>query len=175
MDKLNCYSINDFNILMKTSKFHKNGGNVPKDIAIISICEPKENRWDSYPKRHFIKNTDNILLIDFDDVDPDDKFWEYSYRTVPDNNIIYSGTILYPISDKQAEEIVKFIVKNIGKSFFIHCYAGISRSKAVVKFIIDNFKEYSDYNYMLENSYPNQYVLKKLNEAYNTMYRNTIE
>ena len=82
--------------------------------------------------------------------------------------------MIKPITDKQAEEIVQFIIKNLGKHFIIHCYAGVSRSKAVTQFIFDTFDDYdkSDCKEWGDKEIPNKFVLKKLKEAYNRLKTN---
>lgn len=168
MKKLNCLSIYFFNIIMEKIGLYKDTSNLPEDIAIISICEPEDNRGNDYPKRYFTNNHKNILTQDFDDIDADMHIWDNFYRTDPERYIVYQGQLLRPFTDQQADEMVNFIISNLGKTFFIHCYAGVSRSKAVTKFIFDTFDEYSvdDCPQWKDPEIPNKYVIKKLNEAY---------
>lgn len=173
-NKLYCFSVDWFNQLMREAGIYRDGTNLPEHVAIISILEPENNRGEEY---HYFypetKNSDRILNIDFDDVDGDSSVWDNFYRTEPDRFIVYKGNLIKPITDKQADEIVNFIIKNLGKHFIIHCYAGVSRSKAVTQFIFDTFEEYSksDCKQWGDIEIPNKFVLKKLKESYNKIVK----
>ena len=164
--KLNCYGIYQFNYIMKLCNINNNGENLPKDIAIISICNTYST--DNSIKHYFTVNNDRILNIDFDDIDPTDKCFNYCYKTEKEGFIILNSIIQKHLLDSQSDSIVKFILNNNGKKFWIHCFAGISRSKAVIKFIADNIKGYSlsDCPQWGNNESPNPYVLNKLTNSY---------
>ena len=174
-NKLYCFSVDWFNKIMSEAGIYRDSTNLSENVAIISILDPEERRGEEY---HYFypntKNSDSILNIDFDDIDGDSDIWNNFYRTEPDKFIVYKNELLKPITDKQAEEIVEFIIKNLGKHFIIHCYAGVSRSKAVVQFIFDTFDEYdkSDCKEWGDKEIPNKFVLKKLKEAYNRLKTN---
>jgi len=63
----------------------------------------------------------------------------------------------------EAKRIVDFIRKNIEKAdeIIIHCYAGISRSAAVAKYILDRYPEY-EYDVPNKNWAPNKHIYKML-------------
>ena len=72
---------------------------------------------------------------------------------------------------EMADDVVKFIEKNIDKDFYIHCSAGISRSQAITKFIHLNY----DRNWELNprNSdylFANGMVYQMLCEAHRKLY-----
>ena len=64
------------------------------------------------------------------------------------------------ISELQAKAILTFIRNNYGSKFLVHCFAGISRSGAVAKFI-NEFYEYGDWYLEDYNGY-NRRVYNKL-------------
>lgn len=153
MAKVLCYSENDFKKIMKDNGW-LNEKDLPENVAIISIIgspdcrkyyleDEESNHWFSSP-------TDNkILNLEFDDITEDEVEW--------------NGYIFYPISENQAKEAVKFIEKNIGKDFYIHCRAGKSRSQAFVRFILDFWPEiYTETNPNNPCQTPNIYVLTNL-------------
>lgn len=98
----------------------------------------------------FKENHNNVINLNFDDVSED---------------FMYKGALCKALSDEQAKELVAFIENNIGKEFYIHCLAGISRSRGVAKFIADNYVEYKDS--VCDNGYgrPNASVVSKLNHV----------
>ena len=49
-----------------------------------------------------------------------------------------------------AEKIVNFIDDNIGKDFYIHCSAGVSRSQGIARYILDMYPEF-DYKTRKDN------------------------
>lgn len=163
---LNCLDIYTFNYIMDSCNISKDGSNLPDNIAVISICDTNNSKYKPY--HYFTGSTTRILNIDFDDIDPNDSCYEYCYKTADNGYVIYNNYILKHISDSQSKEIVDFILNNKGKNFWIHCYAGISRSKAIVKFIADNIDGYSlsDCPQWLNYNTPNIYVLNKLTEEY---------
>lgn len=66
--------------------------------------------------KHILDGTaDNVLNIDFADDDS--------------------------MTAEQAEQIVDFINRNIGKNFYIHCSAGKSRSQGVVRYMLDVYND----------------------------------
>lgn len=86
------------------------------DTAIISICNTDGSmvHWFKY-------NHDNVLNIDFDDVEHD----------IPDLGV-------FAITPEQAKTIVDFFEKHINaRNFIVHCEAGISRSAAVAICFLD--------------------------------------
>lgn len=80
----------------------------PESYVLMSLQDPSDNK-DMTPL--FEKFKDFINL----------KFWD-----VEEDFASY-----FKIKDEQAKELLKFILKNRGESFFIHCSAGMSRSAGV--------------------------------------------
>lgn len=101
---------------------------------IISITDPGEfaNLQDGW---------DDVLRLQFNDID----FQILDYTL---------------FSDKQAEYIKNFLYNNSDFDLcVVHCYAGISRSAAVAKYISERFNLYYPKNYALYN----KFVYAKLN------------
>ena len=75
---------------------------------------------------HPLKGSQYILNVDFDDCS-------------------YSESGLSPISDETARRIVDFIdeMNDTREILFVHCTAGISRSQAVIRYVLDIFGESS--------------------------------
>lgn len=128
-----------------------------KDTAFISIIGSEECRkyYNNNDKIHWFKNEhDNVLNLEFDDVTED---------VINDNVKFTSMTI------EQAKKCVDFIDRNKGKTFIVHCFAGISRSGAVSQFIYDFYNDENIYEKFKEyNSHimPNNYVLTLLKRVF---------
>lgn len=67
------------------------------------------------------------------------------------------------MSSLQAEVLLKFIQENYDKKFIVHCFAGVSRSAAVAKFI-NEFYELGDW-YLEDYKCYNKRVYNKLMAA----------
>lgn len=127
-------------------------------ISIIGTpnCQKYYLEEDEY--HWFKQNHDNVLNLEFDDIG--EEFFTYK------------GVNIKGLTDGQAERIVDFIEKNIGKNFYIHCRAGKSRSIAIARYLLDIYGE--DYGYNEKESCrkdnpcltPNIFVLTKLKRAY---------
>lgn len=113
MKKAFVFSRNGFNKFMKDNNI--NNENIPKDWAVVSIGEPFTKNC------HYFKDADNVLNIDFWDVTD---YYQDGYEG---------------INDDQARVAYNFIKQNIGKDFYIHCKAGVSRSQAFGRFLSDCF------------------------------------
>ena len=141
---------------------HLNDDNVEdSNMAFISIIGTPEcltYYLDEGKTKHYFKDHENVLNLDFDDISTD---------------VIYNGQRFKTISFEQAEKAVDFIEKMLDKGvtlFMIHCRAGMSRSRAFGEFVyrlcmekgIDvDYADRNDYTTML-----NQGVLMKLTHAY---------
>ena len=132
---------------------------VPDDIAIISICNNQEFEGEY----HICRNAENVLNLDFDDVDPvalglPETIENYTYKSFDDREIH-----LQFFTNAMAEKAVEFIEKNKDKNFYIHCSAGISRSQAFVKFIKNVYCD-KDWETNPNNpcEFPNGFVYSKL-------------
>lgn len=131
-----------------------------KDTAFISIIGTKEcleYYLDEGATKHYFMNNKNVLNLDFDDTSTD---------------VNYDGHIFKTMNMKQAEQAVDFIedMVNDGRTtFYIHCRAGMSRSRAFGEFIYRTFGKDFDIEYEDRNDYTtilNQGVLRRLNHAY---------
>lgn len=88
-----------------------------------------------------------IEFFKFDDVEADD-------------------TDFVPMTEQQAEEMAKVIfeAKEQGKNLWVHCYAGICRSGAVVE-VLKLLGWYVDEEWVLQERIPNQHVFNLLRKA----------
>lgn len=127
-----------------------------KDIAFISIGETKDcieyNKFDEYG--HYLENSDNVLNIDFDDLEQDFNIGEYHFKT---------------ITDEQAKQIYDFLTKHSDKHIICHCRAGKSRSAAISEFLLQMFPDkYAEceVNRLNNDKTPNGEVLRKLKRIY---------
>ena len=105
--------------------------NIPEEIAFISIiCTPScQEYYLGETEEHYFKLPHpNVLNLEFDDISRD---W-----------IDWKGHRFYGFSEDQARESYKFIQKNLGKDFWVHCRAGQSRSQAFIRFLLDCFPDY---------------------------------
>jgi len=134
-----------------------------KDTAFISIIGTRECLEyyldEGKTKHYFNDNHHNVLNLDFDDISTD---------------VNYEGHIFKTMRMEQAEKAIDFIERMIeeGKTkFYIHCRAGMSRSRAFAEFISrvveDNpdieidYEERKDYTTVLNHG-----VLRRLVHAH---------
>lgn len=78
-----------------------------------------------------------------------------------DDEFVYDGIRIMTFDE--AKQIVDFITDNIEKTdeIIIHCYAGISRSAAVAKYILDRYPDF-DWEVPYKNWAPNKHIYKML-------------
>lgn len=127
-------------------------------ISIIGTPECLTYYLDEGNTKHFFKDHSNVLNLDFDDIE---------------NDVMYHGHHFKTMRMEQAERVINFIEKMIEKGvddIYIHCRAGVSRSRAVGEMIYIYCKE-NDINveYADRNDYTtmlNSGVLRKLKHAY---------
>jgi hypothetical protein len=141
---------------------HLNDDNVEDSgmafISIIGTPECLTYYLDEGDTKHYFKDHENVLNLDFDDIGTD---------------VIFNGNHFKTMNFEQAEKAVDFIEKMLDKGvtlFMIHCRAGMSRSRAFGEFIyrlcmekgIDvDYADRNDYTTMLNGG-----VLNKLTHAY---------
>lgn len=121
MRKCWVFSNQEFNKLMKDNGW--TDGNTPDNAAFISICDPfgEEPEFGLY--HWFRQDADNVINLDFADIE------SYTLGKIPG------------MSELQAKQLYEFINRNLGKDFYIHCAAGVSRSQGVAKYIVDTFPD----------------------------------
>lgn len=131
------------------------------NFAFISIIGTDEciKHYIKEDDKHYFKDHANVLNLEFDDCG------EY--------DILYNGYHFKTMNMEQAERTVDFIEDMIGKgveTFYIHCKAGYSRSRAVGEFIYRYCKEKDidvEYTDRLEYmTHLSDGVLRRLNHAY---------
>lgn len=150
------YSQIDFNNAMKSNGIDDSNVENEKDSIFISIT----NR-NSKTEHWFKENHKNVINLDFDDASSDNE----ELRT---------------ISDKQAESLMFFIDDNLSKStedvdVYIHCLAGMSRSRAVAEYIKRHYDVgYDKIERDLYYNYLNHEVLNGLERKYRDYINNEI-
>ena len=88
-----------------------------KDIAFISIGETKGcieyNKFEDYG--HYLKDSENVLNIDFDDLECDFTFEGYNFKAITDEQTvqIYALSV---IAGQERAEVQQF------QSFFCRCF-----------------------------------------------------
>lgn len=111
------------------------------------------NRYDGSEDIHQFSSRNNVLNLDFDDINEEVRHCD-------------GGYIATNITKEQADEAVKFIEAHKDCDFYIHCNAGKSRSQAFVKYIMEQYPdiewETNPFNLCL---YPNVYVSNMLKRS----------
>ena len=127
-------------------------------ISIIGTPECLNYYLDEGDTKHYFKDHENVLNLDFDDISTD---------------VIYNGHRFKTMTMEQAEKTVDFIEKMFDKGvddIKIHCRAGYSRSRAIGEFIYRLCREIGiEVTYTDRNDYTtmlNQGVLRRLEHAY---------
>lgn len=132
-----------------------------KNLAFVSIIGTEEciKYYIKEDDKHYFKDHTNVLNLEFDDCG------EY--------DIMYNGYHFKTMNMAQAERTVDFIEDMVSKgveTFYIHCKAGYSRSRAVGEFIYRYCKEKDidvEYTDRLEYmTHLSNGVLIRLNHAY---------
>lgn len=163
MQKLWCTGFKGFQEIVKANNW---SNNVPESIAIISI----NSRIPTDGESHLCSG-DNVLNLEFDDIDPasiglSDDAEEYTFTN--------DGYLkVYFFTNTMAKQAIDFIEKHKEKNFFIHCSAGMSRSQAFVKYIKN---VYFDIDWETNPGNPcihaNGFVFQKLMQAYRSREKN---
>lgn len=150
------YSQIDFNNAMKSKGIDDSNVENEKGSIFISIT----NR-NGEMEHWFKENHKNVINLDFDDASSDNE----ELRT---------------ISDKQAESLMFFIDDNLSKNtedvdVYIHCLAGMSRSRAVAEYINRHYDVvYDKRERDLYYNYLNHEVLNRLERKYRDYINNEI-
>lgn len=97
----------------------------------------------------------DILRLSFHDTDLTKEFSEETKQLIRDK--------YPPMCKEQADQIVAFVEKHANApGLLVHCHAGISRSAAVAKWVMDRFGlSYTDHEMMCHN----QWVYQLLDQA----------
>ena len=155
-----CLSHYLFDEKMKEMNLDDNNVENENDKAFISIIGTEEciKYWICENDKHFFKDHPNVLNLEFDDIE---------------DNVLYNGHLFETMRIAQAEKTVDFIEDVINKgvtTIYVHCRAGLSRSRAVSEFIWRYCKENDiDVLYEDRNEYTtmlNHGVLRLFNHAY---------
>lgn len=158
MQKLYCFSRKNFNIYMDEQNWTDE--TLPDNVAVISICCTDavrtnfvHSRYDGADDMHRFSHRNNVLNLDFDDIDEEVRHCDGGYDALN-------------ITKEQADEAVKFIEAHKNCDFYIHCNAGKSRSQAFIKYIRE---QYYDIDWEINPAnpclYPNIYVSNMLKRS----------
>ncbi len=166
MKEINYLSAIEFKRLMKSYGFPTyfyNRNVISRDCietfdwAVISIgntenieCDNDIDLWANGPNNHWLPDCDNVLNINFNDVDNSDGKYQGAFNEL------------------HAQEILYFLEDNKDKNrFIIHCSAGISRSGAIASIAYDYFKSLG-YDVKIAPEYPktpNIFIRSLLNKV----------
>ena len=151
---LYCYSQERFDDLMKSLGWAQ----PPVGYSTVSICSP----WNEHFEHWFKPGTPNNINIDCDDiVEPfwwDKDYYDEALEMYLDGKIHESNEMFnYYKEDKngrhldvrmlnyeQAFLLASWINVQIlegNDNFYVHCAAGLSRSQAVVRYILDTYTD----------------------------------
>jgi hypothetical protein len=143
--KLLCYSESDFNKLMDAWQWKDGPAPGTSVISIGSINEESVHRFES---------SLNVFNLDVDDVGP--VWWEkegYTYDDAQDDYFNHGDSqhsVMFNLDNgthimnfAEAEHLYMFIHLAVEREddIIVHCGAGISRSQAVVRYILDSYPE----------------------------------
>lgn len=176
---LYCYSQEMFDDLMASLGWKEK----PIDkFSTISIC----SKWNEDFDHWFKDGTEGNFNLDCDDVVKpfwwDKDYYDEALDLYLHNRFIeadsffnykgkdYSGHDydLRLLNYSQAFKLVKWIDERIKEhgNFYVHCAAGLSRSQAVVRYILDT---YNEYHWKIRQAnpplYPNNHMLLMLKRA----------
>lgn len=142
-----------FEDVMKRNNVTEANIEAVENTALISICSTTNSFCGISQNHYFKSNKSNVLNIRFDDIEQTE-----------------AGLLLF--NEKHAEELIRFILKNLESSFIVHCTAGISRSGAVGDFI-RRLKDIPYQDFVLDNPQiqPNMRVLSILIDVYNKKFK----
>lgn len=157
LNKILVFSHVEFDQYCYENKWNDDNVNELNNHAFISIIGTKECQKyyleeDEY--HWFKKNHNNVLNLEFDDIEHDIDWKGHQFKALNENDAI---------------KIVDFIENNIGKTFYIHCRAGVSRSGAIGSYINQMYyKIYNDEQFIKDNPRisPNGHVLRLLKREY---------
>lgn len=116
-----------------------------RDVACISITERGHSA--------VLPEYGAILRLQFADWDPD-------HHSAHAAAFFEKADLFTP---EQADQIVEFAHAHRGRSFVVHCAAGVSRSGGVVEAILAAFPEYRDVGRL---RYPNNFVRRLCRRAF---------
>lgn len=148
MAKLWCWCQEEFDQAFKNSGLPENSC----AISIIGTPEVLTEYLEEPETTHALPDGPNVLNLEFDDI------------TEPE--IFRKGIHAYGITDKQAEQVVKFLERavRLGLDIYVHCRAGYSRSQAIVRYVKSRWAGPWETNPLNPDDRPNYYVLGKLRE-----------
>lgn len=133
------------------------------DVAYISISASDEcAKWffyDDSEADHYLSDADNVLNLNFDDITED-----VTHVNEQGDYVTY-----HAISEEQADKVIDFVERNMGRHIIVHCRAGRSRSQGICRAIYDCFGHiYQPNSYNVHNpcDAPNPDVFCKVKRSF---------
>lgn len=124
-DRMQQMGLTDDNVVNENKAF----------ISIINTYDTMRYYVGSVVEHYFKENHRNVLNIEFDDTTEEIQFGDNNEYTA------------FPITQEIADKIDRFIAINVERGvtdFYVHCWAGQSRSQAVGNHIVDYYGGISD-------------------------------
>lgn len=130
-----------------------NIGEKGKNSAVIEVMGEQDLLFFPF---YFKQDHPNVLRLLFDDVDT-----PLTTSSLGDGRDVIP---VVPMTEEQGQLIVDFVRANKDKqNFVVHCAAGISRSGAIAKFIVEYFDgEEWYYQHLNPHTMPNSRILNIL-------------
>jgi predicted protein tyrosine phosphatase len=130
---------------------------------IISVNSVRVHEDPPFSGEYWTAN--NILILHFDDANPDDYPFMEENRAKNPNELVY-----HFMTEADADAIVRFVEKPDPRPILVHCTAGISRSGAIGVALNDYFNrklvldepEHERFFQLHKNISPNLHVMKLL-------------
>lgn len=150
--KISVLSKRDFELLMRDNQIDDETVESYKNVFFISINDAESSPY--HCPSVFKHDHENVKVLYFDDVESENE------------TFLTDGVKLTPFSKDMAEDLYRFISRNVAKSqCVIHCSAGISRSGAVATVVADMTDSFEEMKRDNPQICPNQRVIRLLNDA----------
>lgn len=146
-----------------------------KEVLVRSVYDAFDYVLEHYYPvglEEFAQRTDRYAVISIQDTHTDGFGFQFTTNQFcmdvltlffDDIERAVDGARLF--SEEQADQIIRFIQKNIEvETLLVHCYGGESRSRAVGAFALEMLGESS--KELLEGGHPNRYVYHTLKSVF---------
>lgn len=142
------------------------GNKLPLMTSLISIANTKEC-CDLYEKQ-------GDVLESYNPFPPSEHVVNLMFDDITEDQLCWKGFNILGLQDSQAEDLVRFIDREIklGRDIYVHCLAGKSRSQGVVRYILDTYGKDFEIETNPKNPCitPNLHVSSKLVRAYERIF-----
>ena len=176
MVEIHTLSVADFKRTMKNNDLYDSNIEQREDIAVISIgdsfedCDPDDIFSNGPSSRWFRYQHKNVLNLTFDDIAVSEKLQPAArFKEKLPAGSVTSGKGYILFDEEMARRIVNFVEGNReARTWIVHCSAGISRSRAVSRWLKDWLRlRYGVDANNVDGRYavPNAYVLRVLDKT----------